>query len=213
MAWLGLIERAVAGARGRLAGPHYGYTRVGVAGRPAPESRAVPPGECVQHGCPTNGSAFAIYDAVVAFVGGDPSRAIEPDEVPRVAGGGALWSVDHLTGDQDAVPTLVEVKRGSNPEVRRTIVGQMLEYAAHAAETWTVEELREAFERGTNEDGRDPGDELAAFWGRTAQPVVHTASITAPLHRSPRCRMPELGPSGSVGAGGGKPLSATRPAS
>lgn len=36
--------------------------------------------------------------------------------------------------DQDAVPTLVEVKRGSNPEIRRTIVGQMLEYAAHAAQ-------------------------------------------------------------------------------
>ena len=46
------------------------------------------------------------------------------------AGGGAVWSVDHLVVDQDAVPTLVEVKRGTNPEVRRTIIGQMLEYAA-----------------------------------------------------------------------------------
>ena len=44
------------------------------------------------------------------------------------------WAIDHLIIDQDAVPTLVEVKRGSNPEIRRTIVGQMLEYAAHAAE-------------------------------------------------------------------------------
>ena len=43
----------------------------------------------------------------------------------------ARWAVDHLLVDQDAVPTLVEVKRGSNPEIRRTIVGQMLEYAAH----------------------------------------------------------------------------------
>ena len=31
---------------------------------------------------------------------------------------GARWSVDHLIVDQDAVPTLVEVKRGANPEIR-----------------------------------------------------------------------------------------------
>ena len=42
------------------------------------------------------------------------------------------WSVDHLIIDQDAVPTLAEVKRGSNPEIRRTIAGQLLKYAAHA---------------------------------------------------------------------------------
>ncbi len=90
--------------------------------------------------------------------------------IAAAAGGSAVWSVDHLIVDQDAVPTLVEVKRGSNPEVRRTIVGQMLEYAAHAAETWAVEELREAFERGANEDGRDPGDELAALLGSEGQP-------------------------------------------
>ena len=45
------------------------------------------------------------------------------------------WSLDHLIVDQDAVPTLVEVKRSSNTEIRRTVVGQMLGYAAHAADT------------------------------------------------------------------------------
>ena len=45
---------------------------------------------------------------------------------------GARWAVDHLIVDQDAVPTLAEVKRGSNPEIRRSIVGQVLEYAAHS---------------------------------------------------------------------------------
>ena len=59
---------------------------------------------------------------------------------------GARWSVDHLIVDQDAIPTLVEVKRGANPEMRRTIVGQMLEYASHASTTWTGEELRRTFE-------------------------------------------------------------------
>ena len=67
------------------------------------------------------------------------------------AGEGARWSVDHLIIDQDAVPTLAEVKRGSSPEIRRSIVGQLLEYAVHASETWTGQELREAFERQTEE--------------------------------------------------------------
>ena len=72
----------------------------------------------------------------------------------------ARWAVDHLLVDQDAVPTLVEVKRGSSPEIRRTIVGQMLEYAAHAARTWTADSLRHAFEESTDARGLDPGQEL-----------------------------------------------------
>lgn len=36
------------------------------------------------------------------------------------------WSVDHLFLDQDAVPTLVEVKRSSDTWIRREVVGQML---------------------------------------------------------------------------------------
>ena len=59
---------------------------------------------------------------------------------------GDRWSVDHLLIDQDAVPTLVEAKRSSNPEIRRTIVGQMMDYAAHATRTWPVDELRRIFE-------------------------------------------------------------------
>ena len=79
------------------------------------------------------------------------------------SGAAARWAVDHLIIDQDAVPTLVELKRGSNPEIRRTIVGQLLEYAAHASETWTAEELREAFERQASARGRDARDELAVL--------------------------------------------------
>ena len=79
------------------------------------------------------------------------------------AGEGARWSVDHLIIDQDAVPTLAEVKRGSNPEIRRTIVGQLLEYAAHASETWTGEELRDMFKRQSEARGRDADAELAAL--------------------------------------------------
>lgn len=72
----------------------------------------------------------------------------------------ARWAVDLLLADQDALPTLVEVKRGSNPEIRRTVVGQMLEYAASAARTWTADALRRAFEESTDARGLDPGEEL-----------------------------------------------------
>ncbi len=90
------------------------------------------------------------------------------------------WSLDHLIVDQDAVPTLVEVKRGSNPEIRRTIVGQMLEYAAHASQTWTADELRATFEHSALSRGIDPAEELVtllqldaeadagAFWDNVA---------------------------------------------
>ena len=89
----------------------------------------------------------------------------------------ARWAVDHLLVDQDAVPTLVEVKRGANPEIRRAIVGQMLEYAAHAR-TWTAESLRLAFEESTDDPNEELGKLLvpdgegepdaAGFWERVA---------------------------------------------
>ena len=78
-------------------------------------------------------------------------------------GDATRWSVDHLLIDQDAVPTLAEVKRGSNSEIRRSIVGQLLEYAAHASETWTPEELRGAFARRVEAQGRDAREEIAAL--------------------------------------------------
>ncbi len=80
------------------------------------------------------------------------------------------WSVDHLVIDQDAVPTLVEVKRGSNPEIRRTVVGQMLEYAAHAAQTWTSDELRETFEGLADARGLDPSAELSKLLQPDGEP-------------------------------------------
>ena len=91
---------------------------------------------------------------------GDPRRWILitlEKGIAETSEAGARWAVDHLIVDQDAVPTLVEVKRGSNPEIRRTIVGQMLEYAAHAADTWTADELRRSFEGLVKDQKRDPG--------------------------------------------------------
>ncbi len=82
------------------------------------------------------------------------------------------WAVDHLIIDQDAVPTLVEVKRGANPQLRRSVVGQMLEYAAHAATTWTVHELRQTFENAGDALGFDPSEQIANLLETDSEPDV-----------------------------------------
>ena len=87
------------------------------------------------------------------------------------------WALDHLFIDQDAVPTLVEAKLSRNPEIRRKVVGQLLEYAAHATQYWTAEKIRASFEaeQGGEEQARvrlaefrdeaDAGDgSYEAFW-------------------------------------------------
>ena len=94
---------------------------------------------------------------------GDPRRWIlitREKGIAETAESAARWSLDHLIVDQDAIPTLVEVKRGTNSEIRRTVVGQMLEYAAHAAQTWTADELRQSFEEAIVASGRDAEVEL-----------------------------------------------------
>ena len=80
--------------------------------------------------------------------------------IAETSDAGARWSLDLLIVDQDAEPTLVEVKRGSNPEIRRTVVGQLLEYAAHAARTWNANTLRLAFEESATARGHDPDEKL-----------------------------------------------------
>ena len=83
---------------------------------------------------------------------------------------GPAWVRD--AAGSAAVPTLAEVKRGSNPEIRRAIVGQLLEYAAHASETWTAEELCGMFERQSEARGRNAEAELAALLQTDGDPEV-----------------------------------------
>ena len=94
------------------------------------------------------------------------------------AAGGML--LDHLFLDQDGVPTLVEVKRSSDTRIRREVVGQMLDYAAHAVAYWSVETIRARFEARCEDGGDDPDQLVAhlidpdpdedadveAFWGQ-----------------------------------------------
>ena len=75
--------------------------------------------------------------------------------LPSEVGGASRWSVDHLFLDQDAIPTLVEVKRSSDTRIRREVVGQMLDYAANAIVHWPVETIRASFEERCIVDGID----------------------------------------------------------
>jgi hypothetical protein len=85
--------------------------------------------------------------------------------VPGERDGAGRWSLDHLFLDQDAIPTLVEVKRSTDTRIRREVVGQMLDYAANAVVYWPVEEIKAKFESQCKENGGDPGAKLAGLLG------------------------------------------------
>jgi hypothetical protein len=86
--------------------------------------------------------------------------------LPDEEGGGRRWSVDHLFLDQDGVPTIVEVKRCSDPRIRREVVGQMLDYAANAVVYWPVENIRARYEGGH----ADSDQRMIEFLGEDADP-------------------------------------------
>lgn len=103
----------------------------------------------------------------------EPGLATGADESDR-------FSVDHLFVDQDAIPTIVEVKRSSDTRIRREIVGQMFDYAANGVKYWPIDRLREwlaersggadeAAERITRlleSDSDDRDATVEAFWNR-----------------------------------------------
>lgn len=80
--------------------------------------------------------------------------------IPGEEAGGDRWSVDHLFLDQDAIPTLVEVKRSSDTRIRREVIGQMLDYAANAVVYWPADRIRALFEIECQASGLDPDTEV-----------------------------------------------------
>src|SRR6516165_10561411 len=85
--------------------------------------------------------------------------------VPSEEEGGDRWSMDHLFLDQDAIPTLIEVKRSSDTRIRREVVGQMLDYAANAVAYWPVETIRARFEEGCRQRDADTVKQLQTLAG------------------------------------------------
>lgn len=98
-----------------------------------------------------------------------PGDEISPDEdspqfllVRREAPVGGN-SLDHLFLDRNAIPTLVEVKRADNPDVRRKVVGQMLDYAANCASEWDAETLGEWLNDRCTTEGLNAPEVLAGL--------------------------------------------------
>ena len=79
------------------------------------------------------------------------------------------WALDHLLIDQHSRPTLVEVKRGANREIRRNIVGQMLDYAATAASVWSERDMRRIFEESSD----DPDGEIGILLQGDEEPDIN----------------------------------------
>ncbi len=73
------------------------------------------------------------------------------------------WSLDHLFLDQEAIPTLVEVKRSTDTRIRREVVGQVLDYAANAVVHWSIDQICDAYASTCIEDGVNPDDRLFEF--------------------------------------------------
>lgn len=126
-----------------------------------------------------------------------PGDQIDP-ETPRrwllvtreaaVATDSTTWALDHLFVDQDAIPTLVEVKRGSNPELRRKVVGQMLDYAASAPISWPAGTLRILYESRCQKQQLDPMEGLHAALGDDLVPEEYWARVDENL-KSRRLRL------------------------
>jgi hypothetical protein len=84
------------------------------------------------------------------------------------------WSLDHLLVDQFGVLTLVECKLLENPESRREVIGQIIEYAANASAAWGGGQLRDFAHNYWSSVGKDFEDvwqtslaldiEIEEFW-------------------------------------------------
>ena len=94
-----------------------------------------------------------VQQSVAAFLKcGDPRRWLlvrREMGVPDEELGSDRWSLDHLFLDQDAMPTLVEVKRSSDTRIRREVVGKMLDYAANAVAHWSIDQIIAEFRTST----------------------------------------------------------------
>jgi hypothetical protein len=131
---------------------------------------------------PTGYASEAVLQELIArfpnLLAGDDSGAAErrwllvgrESGLPDQEQGSARWAVDHLLLDQDAIPTIVEVKLAQDTRIRREVVGQMLDYAANAVVYWPIDRLRERFVRECNAAGRDPAALVAEAAGEDVDP-------------------------------------------
>jgi hypothetical protein len=75
------------------------------------------------------------------------------------------FSLDHIFVDTDAKPTFIEVKRSTDTRIRREVIGQMFDYAAHARAYWTADKIQTIFRDTWTGRRQDPDQVLANFLG------------------------------------------------
>lgn len=87
------------------------------------------------------------------------------------------WSLDHLFVDQYGVLTLVEAKLIQNPQSRREVIGQILEYAANAVKLWSDGAIREMAMRHYADKDEDLDEKLAEVFGESFDASRFWASV------------------------------------
>lgn len=81
------------------------------------------------------------------------------------------WSLDFLLVDQYGIPTLVEAKLVENPESRRAVVGQIIEYAANAANAWGEGRLRDRAAEYWHKNNKELNDVLSEILGENDKDI------------------------------------------
>ncbi|ASY61370.1 hypothetical protein [Sinorhizobium sp. CCBAU 05631] len=125
------------------------------------------------------------------YNGQEPRRwALIQREVPVPDGtvSDRRWSLDHLYVDQDAIPTLVEVKRSRDTRSRREVVGQMFDYAANGPSYWSLSDLRDAFAVTNKKASADPAEVLRLLLGEQVDVEIFWSQVEDNL-RNGRIRM------------------------
>lgn len=75
------------------------------------------------------------------------------------------WSVDHVLVDQRGILTLVEAKLVENRESRRDVIGQVMDYAASAQQSWGDGRLRRLCAEYWLKSGKSIDDVLCGVFG------------------------------------------------
>lgn len=86
-------------------------------------------------------------------------------EAPLSDGKDIRWAVDHLFLDQDAVPTLIEVKRCQDSRLRREVIGQVFDYAALLVDPSNIDVIKDRFEKSCHFHNKSPSKTLSDFLG------------------------------------------------
>ncbi len=104
-------------------------------------------------------------------------------EAPVRGASGQQWSADNIFIDDEAVPTVVEVKRSTNTQLRREVVGQLLEYITNLRASTSADDLRSKFDDAARARDEDPETALKDALGVTMSADEYWATVGENLAR------------------------------